>query len=105
MTWLRVILLSSLLLGCVAEQSPTSSSVESSSLDTAQSSHSMVSSNSSIAVSSSSLAPMPMPTQQDITEGSDSLCSFSGILESTHAGFEGADYINVDNQNGATLQW
>ncbi|BCD95957.1 GDSL-type esterase/lipase family protein [Marinagarivorans cellulosilyticus] len=119
MNWLKVLLLSSLLIGCVADDTPTSStsseSITPASSEAAQSSNPVSSSSntgnasseaaaeSSVPVSSSSLAAEPI--LQEVIEGSDSLCAFNGIFESTHAGFEGASYVNVDNQNGVKLQW
>ncbi len=119
MNWLKVIFVSSLLLGCVADNNPTSSAnssavIESSSslaqASSEASSNSIMPSSSAITQSSSAMTASSSsisttPAQYEITESGNSFCDFTGIVETVHPGFEGAGYINVDNQVGAQLQW
>lgn len=60
-----------------------------------------VASSSSSAASSSSAPPEPAPIATEL----ESYCAANGALESQHAGFSGAGYINSDNVAGAQISW
>lgn len=44
-------------------------------------------------------------TQVTIEEGQPGLCAFDGVVESTHSGFSGTGYLNLDNLVGAGVEW
>lgn len=46
-----------------------------------------------------------LATQVTIEEGQPGLCAFDGVIESTHSGFTGTGYLNMDNLVGAGVEW
>ena len=94
----------------------TTSSVADSSSNTMSS---IASSNVAVITSSSSLASIPSSSSMMVASSSSvnndttisieeqglGFCRFNGQIESAHAGFNGAGYVNTENMAGADISW
>ena len=92
------------LVACGADTGPDESASGSTSTGSSNSNSSSSSSSSSSSASSSTGSGGAMPNVL-LQENARGFCSMQGVIESDHAGYTGAGYVNTENASGAGINW